>query len=99
MPEEEVEFVGLRINREGVRPRGDDLDRIRRWPTPVSGKQLSSFLGVLTWYSSFLPEFSHLSAELNKVKNKRKLNWTKEMDRDFNALKEAFCGEGARRQM
>merc|ERR1711973_16067 len=97
--QEEVEFVGLRINREGVRPRGDDLDRIRKWPTPVSGKQLSSFLGVLTWYSSFMPDFSYLSAELNKVKNKRKLIWTEEMNRDFNALKEAFCNVSGRKHL
>merc|ERR1711973_187282 len=97
--QEEVEFVGLRINREGIRPKGEDLDRIRKWPTPVSGKQLSSFLGVLTWYSSFLPEFSHLSAELNKVKNKRRIEWTEELDRDFNALKEAFCNMSGRKHL
>ena len=46
-----------------------------------------------------MPDFSHLSAELNKLKNKQKIEWTEELDRDFNALKKAFCNMSGRKHL
>ena len=95
----EVEFVGLRVGQEGVRPREDDLRRIREWPKPTTGKQLASFLGVLTWYSSFMPEFSQLTARLNQWKTKKFVAWDSELEKDFRGLQGAFCRSAGRQHL
>ena len=60
------------------------------WPTPTTPKELSSALGFFSFYAPFIPRFAHLTAELNSHKRKRKLEWTPELDKDFEELKAAF---------
>ena len=91
----EVDFMG----QEGVRPRDDDLRRIREWPKPTTGKQLASFLGVLTWYSTFMTEFSQLAARLNQWKTKKLVAWDSDLEKDFRGLQGAFCRSAGRRHL
>ena len=66
------------------------IQRVLDWPTPNTPKELSSLLGFLGYYRSFIPNFSKLTAEMNAQKRKKKLEWTPEMEKKLEEIKEAF---------
>ena len=43
----EVDYLGFRVNYDGIGMKDSYVERIVNWPTPTSGKQLSSLLGFL----------------------------------------------------
>ena len=51
---------------------------------------MAVFLGFIQYYVQFLPSFLELCAPLNKVRAKKKLIWTEEMEESFTKIKEAF---------
>ena len=57
---------------------------------PTKPKDVVSFVGFMQYYSQFVLSFSELSVPLNQIKNKRKLNWTLELEKCFKGLKRAF---------
>ena len=66
------------------------VQRIINWPSPTTTKQLTSLIGMLTYYSSFIDGFSELMAPLNAQRKEKKINWTPECQRNFEMIKEKF---------
>ena len=60
----EVEFLGHRVTRHGVQPTEDKVRAVSRAPTPTNVSQLRSFLGLMNYYSRFLPNLSSTLAPL-----------------------------------
>ena len=60
----EVEFLGHKIRSEGLHPTDDKIRAIREAPTPQNLTQLKSFLGLLTYYSKFIPNMATALAPL-----------------------------------
>ena len=85
-----MDFVGHKVSAKGIHMKDKHFARAVSWPTPTTPKELSSALGFFSFYAPFIPRFAHLTAELNSHKRKRKLEWTPELDRDFEDLKAAF---------
>jgi hypothetical protein len=68
------------------------LDAIAQWPTPVSVKELWSFLGLAGYYRRFVRHFSILSKPLTSLLKKHTLFiWTSEHELAFQTLKSALC--------
>ena len=55
---ESVAYLGHRIDAEGHHPLPDRVRAIKDAPTPDSVSKLKSYLGILTYYSKFLPNLS-----------------------------------------
>ena len=53
-----VTYLGHKIDANGLHPLPDRIRAIREAPTPTSVSELKSFLGMLTYYSRFLPNLS-----------------------------------------
>ena len=66
------------------------VDKILSWTLPHTGKDLKSFLGFTGYYRSFIKEYSDLTAEMNKAKLDRVVNWTEPMKAKFEILKQKF---------
>ena len=62
----------------------------------MQATELSAFLGFTNYYRDFLPGFANVTAELNSVKNLRKIVWTPEMINNFNTLKQMFAAAPCR---
>lgn len=62
-----VTFLGHTIDAEGLHPTHDKLKSINDAPIPTDAKQLKSFLGLIMFYSRFLPNHSTVLAPLNKL--------------------------------
>ena len=90
----EVEYLGHKISKAGVLMIPEFLQKIKDWPVPKSGKEVSTFVGVTRYYRSFIPQYSALTNQLNRDKKAEKFLWNKETERDFMELKRAFTEGG-----
>ena len=81
----QVEYLGHQISQKGLHPTKEKVRAIVEAPAPQNITQLKSFLGMLNYYSKFLPNLSTLLAPLYKLLHK-KTSWQWD-----EAQQEAFC--------
>jgi transposase InsO family protein len=60
----EVEFLGRHLSSKGIQPSVKALDALKQLPDPTSKKELHSFLGMMSYFRSFVVQFSDLAAPL-----------------------------------
>ncbi|KAL4153951.1 hypothetical protein QTP88_001784 [Uroleucon formosanum] len=84
-----VQFLGHKIDCQGVHPDGNKMDAIRNAPCPNDVVQLKSFLGLINYYQRFIPMSSSILASLyNLTKNKIPWNWSDECRSAFENIKQ-----------
>jgi hypothetical protein len=87
----EVEFLGHRVGRDGVRMMEDKVQAIRDWPTPVSVRDVRAFLGTAGYYRKFIRDFSAIATPLSELtKDGVKFEWGEPAAVAFRRLKEAI---------
>ena len=96
----EVEFCGQILSEGKRRPSPGKLLAVQKWELPRTVTQLRAFLGVCTYYSSYVKGFASYAAPLTSMlqldrKEGRKgsqkvLSWTEEGQRAFEDLKMAL---------
>jgi hypothetical protein len=83
----ELVFLGHRISQEGIESK---VDKILNWPTPKSATDVRSFLGLVRYIATFLPNLAEHTTVLTPLT-------TKECEKNFPAWtaehQMAFCGE------
>jgi hypothetical protein len=88
----EVEFLGHRVGREGVRMMQDKVEAIREWPTPRTVRDVRAFLGTAGYYRKFIRDFSAISAPLSELtKDSVKFEWATPHEEAFRRLKVAIA--------
>ena len=91
---EEVDFLGIRIGRNGVSMDKQKIKAILEWPTPKSQHDVMVFLGFANYHRSFLKHFSLYTTPLtNLLKKNKKFNWGEKEEKAFNALKDLFTSK------
>lgn len=84
-----VTYLAHKIDADGLHPTDKKLQAIRDAPIPKDVTQLKSFLGLLMFYSRFLPYHSTVLAPLNKLLQKGvPYKWTSKENKAFNDAKE-----------
>ena len=53
-----VEYLGHGIDEKGIHPLAEKIEAIRKAPVPTDVSQLKSYLGLLNYYSKFMPNLS-----------------------------------------
>ena len=66
-----VEYLGYHISGDGVRPTQEKLQAVVDAPAPIDGSQLQSFLGLVNYYSKFLPHLANTLAPLYELLKKK----------------------------
>jgi hypothetical protein len=88
----EVEFLGHRVGRDGVRMMEDKVQAIREWPTPRSVRDVRAFLGTAGYYRKFIRDFSTIAAPLSELtKDSVKFEWAAPHESAFVQLKAAIA--------
>ena len=91
-----VDYLGYEVSEDGIRMRPDYVDKIMKWPNPKNGKELRSLLGFMSYYRSFIPTYSQLTAELNSQRLQKTVKWTPTMEKCLEQLKEEFLKDRIR---
>ena len=74
-------FLGHVLSADGISADPEKVDKVRDWPVPMNAKELHSFLGLASYYHSFIPNLARIAkclhqlvglTNVKKTKGKRK---------------------------
>ena len=84
-----VTYLGHKIDAEGLHPLPDKVKAIQDAPSPTNVQELKAYLGLLTYYSRFLPNMSTVLSLLYQLLQKDvKWQWTSDENNAFLASKD-----------
>lgn len=87
--ETEVDYLGHRVDKDGLHPSSEKVEAIVNAPEPTNITQLRSYLGLLNFYSKFLPMLSSEVKPLYKLQEKNvPFIWSEECSKAFTKSKE-----------
>ena len=86
-----LEHLGHVLDESGRHPTEEKVKAIKEAPTPKNVTELRSFLGLITYYSKFLPNMSSKLAPLYALLRKSKTwSWSTKEDAAFQVAKDAL---------
>ena len=89
-----VTYLGYKIDEAGLHLLEDKVQAIKGAPTPQSVQQLKAYLGLLSYYSKFLPNLSSTLHPFYKLLQKDfPWKWGAEQKKAFSASKELLTSE------
>ena len=89
-----VKYLGHIIDAKGLHPAADKLKAVREAPTPQNVTELKAYLGLLSYYSKFLPNMAITLAPLYQLLcNNVKWQWTPAEAKAFQASKELLTSD------
>uniref|UniRef100_W6NRI4 RNA-directed DNA polymerase n=1 Tax=Haemonchus contortus TaxID=6289 RepID=W6NRI4_HAECO len=90
----EIQYLGFILDRNGRRPNPEKIKAIKNMDEPKNIVQLRSFLGMITYYSAFVPTMKTLRGPLDALLKKDvKWRWTSKEHEAFEKLKAALSSD------
>ena len=87
-------YLGHKIDATGRHPTDEKITAIKEAPTPRNVTELRSFLGIISYYSKFLPNMSSRLAPLYALLQKNKhWSWSSKETAAFQMAKNALQTE------
>ena len=84
-----VKYLGHIIDANGLHPAPDKLKAVKNAPAPQNVTELKAYLGLLTYYSKFLPNMATtLSPLYMLLHNNVKWQWTSSEAKAFQESKD-----------
>ena len=84
---DQVEYLGHLINK-GLHPTDAKVEAVQKAPAPSNVSELKSFLGLLNYYSKFLPNLSSVLSPLYSLLQADKIwTWGHEEEESFTTAK------------
>ena len=93
---QEIKYLGHVVSKEGVPTDPDKIKSVTEWPQPTIVTEVRSFLGFVSYYRRFIPNFSKIAKPLNKLlqnlertpsqKKKSKVHWGPDQQEAFETL-------------
>ena len=66
----DIKYLGHVVSEEGVSTDPDKIKSVIEWPQPTTVTEVRSFLGFVSYYRRFIPNFSKVAKPLNKLLQK-----------------------------
>lgn len=86
-----LKYLGHVVDGNGLRTDPDKVQAILNFPRPTNFTELKRFVGTVSWYRRFVPDFATIAEPLhNLTKGKKKpsrIAWNPEADQAFIKLK------------
>ena len=80
----EVVYLGHKIDKQGLHPLAEKVETVQAAPGPKNVSELKSYLGLLSYYGTFLPNlFATLAPIYNLLKSTVKWKWTHQESSPF----------------
>ena len=99
---QEIKYLGHVVSKEGVSTDPDKIKSVTEWPQPTTVTEVWSFLGFVSYYRRFIPNFSKIAKPPNKLlqnlegtpsqKKKFKVHWGPDQQEAFETL-QRLCTE------
>lgn len=87
----EISFLGHLISENSIKIDPDRVQAIVNFKPPQNSKSVSRFIGMVSFWNKFIPNYASIAAPLNELRKKnKKFVWTNECDDSFNKLKLAI---------
>ena len=80
---EQIDYLSHTVSCSGVKPTDEKIRAIVNLPEPVTSAQANKFVGGLSWYRKFLPQFASTAEPILAVTNMTKQNRKKFMWADI----------------
>nr|XP_037290929.1 uncharacterized protein K02A2.6-like [Rhipicephalus microplus] len=88
----QVEFLGFRIDAEGIHPTPEKTQAILGAPRPSNKTELQAFLGLVNFYHAFLPHKATVAEPLHRLLDKKAtFVWGQTQQRAFESVKELLA--------
>ena len=89
-----LDYVGQNVGGGEMMPREEKADQIRNADRPKTKRQVRSFLGLTSYYRSYIPDYAQKALPLIELTKKGKPNqveWSQNEERSFLSLKDSLC--------
>jgi len=85
---DKVHFLGHVLLVDGVTVDPGKVEDVLNWMPPTTGHEVRSFLGMVGYYRSFIPDFTRVAKPImTLLKNQTKFVWSSECEQAFQTLK------------
>lgn len=89
-----VEYLGYHISKNTVKKQPQKIAAMTEFPRPKNAAEISRFLGLITYYSAFIPNLSSRTAPLRRLLQKGiAFKWTPSCEAAFIDLKSEIASE------
>lgn len=86
--QKEVEYLGHRVDAQGLHPVEKKVKAVMDAPTPTNVTELKAYLGLLNYYNKFLPNLVTLLAPLHELlRYEVRWSWQKKQEEAFQKSK------------
>ena len=100
---QQINYLGHLVSKEGVSTDPEKFKAVTEWPQPTTVTEVRSFLGFVSYYRRFIPNFSKVAIPLNNKllqslegtpsqKKKYKVCWGPDQQGAFDTL-QRLCTE------
>ena len=90
----EINYLGHIVSRDGVMPNSAKIEAITNYPEPTNAKELSSFLGLASYYRKFIRAFAEKAHPLTKLTRKNEQwTWGDEQRDAFRCIKDCLVSK------
>ena len=64
---QQINYFGHVVSKEGVSTDPEKIKAVTEWPQPTTVTEVRSFLGFVSYYRRFIPNFSKVATPLNTL--------------------------------
>jgi hypothetical protein len=89
--QEETEFLGHVISKNGIHTNAGLVKAIREWPRPTKQKEVQQFVGLAQFYHQYIDNFAEIALPLTALIGEGvPFSWSEDAELAFAALKDAI---------
>jgi transposase InsO family protein len=88
-----IDYLGFLVGSGSLKPVEAKVLVIKNFPQPETKKQVRSFIGLVSYYNRFIPNYSETAAPLTDLTKKghpNRVRWSDNCENAFLKLKEAM---------
>lgn len=90
----EISYLGHIIRENKIMKCPEKIKAVSNMTQPTNVDEVRRFLGMLTYYSRFIPDYSSISYPIRKLlKKQHRFSWTSECEAAFQQLKSEMCSD------
>lgn len=91
---EEINYLGLTIDRFGLKKNKNRIASVTNAPTPNNVSELRAFLGMVNYYAKFVNNFAKMMIPLYRLLQKNvKFFWSKECEEAYKNIKKEITSD------